>query len=231
MSVTDRNHPIHTGTDGDYWRILLAGEYEVRAFKEGYEPLSKRVTIVDGPATVLNFTLKKSASEEGSGRSTAHAQSPQPTTQQQAIDQQGVNSQVLQHKLQNLLQTSEPALPLLSPLAPLTNENNNVNQLLGNGFDYNDMSQAAQSPYGFNSISMPSEYGMSEGDSSQLEHRLSPEKKLLDNLAMASPFEQMNGPPKATSFYDDIQQLYDDHPVNRDNFFEKKFDSDSDEAH
>ena len=37
----DINHDVTSVHDGDYWRLLTPGEYEITAFKEGFEPQTK----------------------------------------------------------------------------------------------------------------------------------------------------------------------------------------------
>ena len=53
--------------DGDYWRLLTPGEYEITVLAEGYEPETKLVEVDDnghGEAPVLNFDMAP-AMEEG----------------------------------------------------------------------------------------------------------------------------------------------------------------------
>ncbi|XP_066429005.1 probable carboxypeptidase X1 isoform X2 [Eleutherodactylus coqui] len=54
------NHDIRTAVDGDYWRLLNPGEYEVTAKAEGYHPSTKscRVTYEDRP-TICDFYISK----------------------------------------------------------------------------------------------------------------------------------------------------------------------------
>lgn len=224
--VLDRQHAVYSGSDGDYWRLLLPGEYEIRAYKKGYEPLNHKVKIVDGPPTVLNFTLKRSEVEEASGRGID--QQSNLLNQKPASNPSETNNQeLLQPKLQNLLQASSPALPLLTQF----NADENINQLIGaNSPSEEDWDMPGQVSNTFNSISEPLDYGVSDADAKQLEHRLSPEKNILDHFAMDSPYESLMGLGHK-SLYDDSEHSLDDIGVERNNFFEKKFDYDSDEAH
>ena len=48
-----------TAVDGDYWRLLLPGEYEVTASAHGYIRSTKKAKVEDAPATQINFILKK----------------------------------------------------------------------------------------------------------------------------------------------------------------------------
>merc|ERR1711994_892004 len=58
----DVNHDITSVHDGDYWRLLTPGEYEIIAVAEGYEPVAKLVEVMDNghdTAPVVNFELRK----------------------------------------------------------------------------------------------------------------------------------------------------------------------------
>jgi len=35
--------------DGDYWRLLTPGHYIITAYRDGYQPLSHRVTVYERP--------------------------------------------------------------------------------------------------------------------------------------------------------------------------------------
>ena len=226
IMVLDRQHAVYTGSDGDYWRLLLPGDYEIRAYKKGYEPMNHKVKIVEGPPTILNFTLKRSEAEEASGRgidSTLLNQKPASNPSETN------NQELLQPKLQNLLQSSAPSFPLLNQF----NSDENINQLMGaNAPSEEDWDTPGQVSNTFNSISEPLDYGVSDADAKQLEHHLSPEKNILDHFAMDSPYENlMNLGRKSSTLYDEVEHSLGDFSVDRNNFFEKKFDYDSDEAH
>ena len=51
--------PVTSAKDGDYWRLLVPGNYRVSAHAEGFEPLTGDVEVLSvTEATVFNFTLK-----------------------------------------------------------------------------------------------------------------------------------------------------------------------------
>ncbi|XP_062991292.1 probable carboxypeptidase X1 [Elgaria multicarinata webbii] len=60
ISVDGINHDIRTAFDGDYWRLLNPGEYEVTAAAEGYHPVTRtcHVSYEDNP-TICDFRLTK----------------------------------------------------------------------------------------------------------------------------------------------------------------------------
>ncbi|XP_013414480.1 carboxypeptidase D [Lingula anatina] len=66
ISVAGINHTISTARDGDYWRILAPGTYQVTAAKEGYKSQTKQVVVTSNPAVQVNFTLEKDDVEQWS---------------------------------------------------------------------------------------------------------------------------------------------------------------------
>lgn len=58
VAVSGINHNVLTANYGDYWRLLLPGHYNLTAKAEGFESKRKEVTVHDGLATTVNFTLK-----------------------------------------------------------------------------------------------------------------------------------------------------------------------------
>lgn len=52
-------HVVKTLKDGDYYRLLLPGVYEVTALFDGYGPDSKEAVVSDGLAIALDFKLEK----------------------------------------------------------------------------------------------------------------------------------------------------------------------------
>ncbi|XP_043919219.1 probable carboxypeptidase X1 isoform X2 [Protopterus annectens] len=60
ISVDGINHDVRSAVDGDYWRLLNPGEYEVTVKAEGYIPVTKmcRVNFEDQP-TICDFRLSK----------------------------------------------------------------------------------------------------------------------------------------------------------------------------
>ncbi|CAH1794552.1 unnamed protein product, partial [Owenia fusiformis] len=61
------NHDITTAHDGDYWRLLIDGVYDVKASADGYEPVTKRVTVKNQEhslAQSVDFELKPLAADK-----------------------------------------------------------------------------------------------------------------------------------------------------------------------
>ena len=56
--MSDRRHDVTTAQDGDYWRLLVPGSYEVTATAKEYEPQTKQVEIRSDEEKVVNFTLR-----------------------------------------------------------------------------------------------------------------------------------------------------------------------------
>ncbi|XP_030046794.1 probable carboxypeptidase X1 [Microcaecilia unicolor] len=60
ISVEDINHDIRTAFDGDYWRLLNPGEYEVTVKAEGYHPATKFCYVTyENHATICDFYITK----------------------------------------------------------------------------------------------------------------------------------------------------------------------------
>lgn len=59
INVGNRNHPVRSAKDGDYWRLLLPGEHEVTVSKDGYTPVKRTIQVNDGPATRQEFILAR----------------------------------------------------------------------------------------------------------------------------------------------------------------------------
>ncbi|XP_053562111.1 carboxypeptidase D [Bombina bombina] len=60
ISVADIDHPVTSDKDGDYWRLLVPGEYKITASARGYIPKSKTVNVTEDDAVLVNFTLFRS---------------------------------------------------------------------------------------------------------------------------------------------------------------------------
>ena len=58
IQVADRRHDVTTAQDGDYWRLLVPGSYEVTATAKDYEPQTKTVELGSKEGKELNFVLK-----------------------------------------------------------------------------------------------------------------------------------------------------------------------------
>ncbi|XP_053560351.1 probable carboxypeptidase X1 [Bombina bombina] len=58
--VEGLNHDIRTALDGDYWRLLNPGEYEITAKAEGYHPSTKTCHVTyENHATICDFYISK----------------------------------------------------------------------------------------------------------------------------------------------------------------------------
>ena len=44
----DIAHDVTSVHDGDYWRLLTPGEYEITAYKDGFEPQTKLFEVMNG---------------------------------------------------------------------------------------------------------------------------------------------------------------------------------------
>ncbi|XP_069756337.1 carboxypeptidase N catalytic chain isoform X2 [Narcine bancroftii] len=57
ISVFGINHDVTTGSDGDYFRLLLPGKYIVTASAQGYESQAAHVSVNGNQSTRLDFRL------------------------------------------------------------------------------------------------------------------------------------------------------------------------------
>lgn len=63
ITIGNLAHVVRTAKDGDYWRLLTPGLYQVTASAEHHEDVTKEVRVAHGlEATVANFRLAKRAS-------------------------------------------------------------------------------------------------------------------------------------------------------------------------
>lgn len=63
IDVLDRNHAIRSAKDGDYWRLLLPGTYDVRVQHPGHQTITKRVEVKEGPASQVDFIMTPGSGE------------------------------------------------------------------------------------------------------------------------------------------------------------------------
>ena len=63
ISVTGHSHTVTTAKDGDFWRLLVPGTYQVTASVKGVGTATKKVEVCNGPATIVNFTIPEDAKE------------------------------------------------------------------------------------------------------------------------------------------------------------------------
>lgn len=59
ISISNRRHDIFSAKDGDYWRLLVPGAYDVTATSVGHEPETKSIIVDNGEATKVDFKLKR----------------------------------------------------------------------------------------------------------------------------------------------------------------------------
>lgn len=60
IHISGREHNVKTAADGDYWRLLVPGNYSITVSADGYNSSTQDVTVcAQGPATQLNFTLQR----------------------------------------------------------------------------------------------------------------------------------------------------------------------------
>ncbi|XP_039751750.1 carboxypeptidase D-like isoform X2 [Pararge aegeria] len=57
ISVSGIRHTIRSAKDGDYWRLLTPGTYNITASKANYESVTEQITVPVNGSVSLNFTL------------------------------------------------------------------------------------------------------------------------------------------------------------------------------
>ena len=57
IKVKGRDHNITATKEGEYWRLLVPGEYQLLASAPGYILLSKNIAVSNENAVIVNFTL------------------------------------------------------------------------------------------------------------------------------------------------------------------------------
>ena len=57
IEVVGRDHSIRSAADGDFWRLLIPGEYTLAVSAKGYHDATVEVTVVKGAASVVEVTL------------------------------------------------------------------------------------------------------------------------------------------------------------------------------
>jgi hypothetical protein len=58
IDVEGRNHAVKSAKDGDYWRLLLPGDYVLRVQHPGHKTMRKRVRVTAGPAKEVSFVMQ-----------------------------------------------------------------------------------------------------------------------------------------------------------------------------
>jgi len=59
ISVANRRHDMFSARDGDFWRLLVPGSYEITVSARGFEQETKSCTVMSNKAASLEFVLKK----------------------------------------------------------------------------------------------------------------------------------------------------------------------------
>uniref|UniRef100_H2ZDX6 Peptidase M14 domain-containing protein n=1 Tax=Ciona savignyi TaxID=51511 RepID=H2ZDX6_CIOSA len=59
IQVQGINHDIVSAQEGDYWRLLVPGVYNISAQRPGYQAQYKSVQVNEGQAVQINFTLSQ----------------------------------------------------------------------------------------------------------------------------------------------------------------------------
>ncbi|XP_023938075.2 carboxypeptidase D isoform X2 [Bicyclus anynana] len=57
ISVSGIRHSVASAADGDYWRLLTPGTYNITASKPNYESITEQVTVPENGSVNVNFTL------------------------------------------------------------------------------------------------------------------------------------------------------------------------------
>jgi len=75
IEIDGRDHPTNTTENGEFWRILLPGNYKLRVIKAGYKTLEQRFSVSASEPTVLQVNLEQGISTPATGRGNQNSQS------------------------------------------------------------------------------------------------------------------------------------------------------------
>ncbi|XP_077995365.1 carboxypeptidase D-like [Glandiceps talaboti] len=64
ISVQGIDHNVKTASFGDYWRLLVPGTYTITATADGYDSVTKTVTVIDDSVTEVNFKLTRNTARD-----------------------------------------------------------------------------------------------------------------------------------------------------------------------
>jgi len=59
VSILGRAHDVKSASGGDYWRLLVPGQYHIIVSAAGYCSMLRSIQVVDGCVTQVNFTLRR----------------------------------------------------------------------------------------------------------------------------------------------------------------------------
>lgn len=59
VAVSNRRHDVFSASDGDFWRLLVPGSYDITVSAKGFEHETKSCTVLPNKPAKLNFTLTR----------------------------------------------------------------------------------------------------------------------------------------------------------------------------
>jgi carboxypeptidase D len=120
IHVGDRDHPIKSVKDGDYWRLLVPGDYTITVSADGYQNASADVTVPKVGSATLDFVLLKVGEERESitiqglttGASPSHESTVQSLAEGSGEEAESVGSGVgIEEEFENMDDDDDPHSP------------------------------------------------------------------------------------------------------------------------
>ena len=72
IKVVGRNHDITATKEGEYWRLLVPGDYQLSASATGYTSMLKNIVVSSGDAIQVNFTLTVNSTTSSTDSASGH---------------------------------------------------------------------------------------------------------------------------------------------------------------